>query len=448
MPQMPCGAAPAGMPGMAVPGAVPGMDPAAQQAAAMQQMQGGAVPGAMPQGAGMPAGVDPQVFQALYQQAFQQQMAAAQQQQQQMQMQQAMYMQQMMAQQQMGNPAMLAGMTPGMAMPGMGVPGAVGQQPGQSATEGKTFSGQVIRFDENKGFGFIDCKETKEVYGRDIIMLRGFMDGLTVSVGDIVTFKVEDGDRGPKAIELSITEKLADKLASLPTYWGKVKRVDSDRGLGFIDCEETKAMNLRDILMVKSQLGDDFPELGAIVSFNMIEDSKGGKATNVKTHDAFPPGKEPKPFTAATPGLMPGTIPGIIPLPGMTPGLIPVKVPPRVFSGAINPATGMVEEAGKALPGMPALPGATEVAKAGSPTGGKACGKAGKPQDWTCGFCGANNFSYRQACFKCGAPRAMSEFPGGPGPGAGKGGAGDAWTGDFGAMMGKGKGKVKGAAPY
>merc|ERR1740138_1011422 len=130
-----------------------------------------------------------------------------------------MYMQQMMAQQQMGNPAMLAGgMSPGMAMPGMGVPGAMGQQQPQTAPDGKTFSGQVIRFDENKGFGFIDCKETKEIYGRDIIMLRGFMDGLTVSVGDVVSFKVEDGDRGPKAIELSITEKLADKLASLPTY--------------------------------------------------------------------------------------------------------------------------------------------------------------------------------------------------------------------------------------
>ena len=79
----------------------------------------------------------------------------------------------------------------------------------------------------------------------------------------------------------------------LPTYWGRVKNFDATRGLGFIDCEETKEVYDKDILVLRSQLGDHSND--TVVSFNIVEDARGVKAANVKIHpDGFPPGKEPK----------------------------------------------------------------------------------------------------------------------------------------------------------
>ena len=35
-------------------------------------------------------------------------------------------------------------------------------------------------------------------------------------------------------------ERIQDMAERLPTYWGRVKNFDNFRGLGFIECEETK----------------------------------------------------------------------------------------------------------------------------------------------------------------------------------------------------------------
>ena len=97
-----------------------------------------------------------------------------------------------------------------------------------------------------------------------------------------------------KSSTCTITEeRIADAAERLPTYWGRVKNFDAARGLGFIDCEETKEVYDKDILVLRSQLGDHSND--TIVSFNIVEDARGVKAANVKIHpDGFPPGKEPK----------------------------------------------------------------------------------------------------------------------------------------------------------
>ena len=130
---------------------------------------------------------------------------------------------------------------------------------------------------------------------------------------------METGIKGPKAVEVEIIdarnnklehflnfiwsvlsqnqtclkERIADMAERLPTYWGRVKNFDAARGLGFIDCEETKEVYEKDILVLRSQLGDHSND--TVVSFNIVEDARGVKAANVKIHpDGFPPGKEPK----------------------------------------------------------------------------------------------------------------------------------------------------------
>ena len=58
--------------------------------------------------------------------------------------------------------------------------------------------GTVKFFDEMKGFGFIVSEDGKEVF----VHQSGLQEGETLHENDAVTFDVEDGDRGPKAVNV------------------------------------------------------------------------------------------------------------------------------------------------------------------------------------------------------------------------------------------------------
>lgn len=175
------------------------------------------------------------------------------------------------------------------AIPGLRLPGLAPK------AEGPVYTGQVVDYNEDRGFGFIECKETQDLYGgKDIFLLRSGLNGLIVSTGDRVNFRVERGIKGPKAVEVEVVERIQDMAERLPRYWGIVKNFDNTRGLGFIECEETKEVYDKDILALRTQLGD--AEEGAVCSFNIVQDARGVKAANVKVHpEGFPPGMEPQP---------------------------------------------------------------------------------------------------------------------------------------------------------
>ena len=89
-------------------------------------------------------------------------------------------------------------------------------------------------------------------------------------------------------------EKITDMADKLPRYWGIIKNFDNTRGLAFIECEELREVYDKDILALRTQIGDAGE--GAVVSFNIVQDARGVKAANVKLHpEGFPPGMEPKP---------------------------------------------------------------------------------------------------------------------------------------------------------
>ena len=62
-------------------------------------------------------------------------------------------------------------------------------------------SGTVKWFDETKGFGFITSDE-----GSDIFVHYSAIDGdgfKSLAEGDSVSFEVEQGDKGPKAVNVN-----------------------------------------------------------------------------------------------------------------------------------------------------------------------------------------------------------------------------------------------------
>lgn len=62
--------------------------------------------------------------------------------------------------------------------------------------------GNVKFFNESKGFGFITAEDGKEYF----VHVTGITEGVRIKDEDAVTFDVEDGERGPKAVNVSLEE--------------------------------------------------------------------------------------------------------------------------------------------------------------------------------------------------------------------------------------------------
>ncbi len=58
--------------------------------------------------------------------------------------------------------------------------------------------GTVKFFNDMKGFGFIAAEDGKEYF----VHQSGLQEGVTLQENDSVTFDVEQGDRGPKAVNV------------------------------------------------------------------------------------------------------------------------------------------------------------------------------------------------------------------------------------------------------
>ncbi|MGM5481680.1 MAG: cold-shock protein [Nanobdellota archaeon] len=60
-------------------------------------------------------------------------------------------------------------------------------------------NGTVKFFNQNKGYGFVTAEDGKDYF----VHISGLNDGVTLDEEDQVTFDVEEGDRGPKAVNVS-----------------------------------------------------------------------------------------------------------------------------------------------------------------------------------------------------------------------------------------------------
>ncbi|HIJ11343.1 TPA: cold shock domain-containing protein [Candidatus Woesearchaeota archaeon] len=61
-------------------------------------------------------------------------------------------------------------------------------------------NGKVKFFNDEKGYGFIQADDGQEFF----VHSSGLNEGVVLREGDAVTFEVVDGDRGPKAVNVSM----------------------------------------------------------------------------------------------------------------------------------------------------------------------------------------------------------------------------------------------------
>ena len=60
--------------------------------------------------------------------------------------------------------------------------------------------GTVKFFNQDKNFGFIAADDGKDYY----VHVSGLKEGVSIKEGDKVSFKVVEGDKGPKAEEVEM----------------------------------------------------------------------------------------------------------------------------------------------------------------------------------------------------------------------------------------------------
>lgn len=168
----------------------------------------------------------------------------------------------------------------------------------------EVFVGTIKSFVDAKGYGFIECQDTFEQYGKDIFVMRTALPNGTASKGDAVTFSVQapagrpeafnvqphsqhSGGRGaPRAAAAAIGGQLKRQMVQNGdgSYTGVVKSFNPQKGWGMIECAETFSYYGKDMFVIKSSLpaGMQTIESGTPVRFSIIEGVKGPEAGHVQ----------------------------------------------------------------------------------------------------------------------------------------------------------------------
>mmetsp|Transcript_58721 Transcript_58721/g.108332 ORF Transcript_58721/g.108332 Transcript_58721/m.108332 type:complete len:336 (-) Transcript_58721:125-1132(-) len=169
------------------------------------------------------------------------------------------------------------------------------------------YIGTVKSFNPEKGWGFIDCAATHEMYGRDVFLMKTAIQGGWVEKDCRVSFSVVDGQKGPEAQNVKVLgdhnfpsmsgfAMWAPMVAPwtggkgagkgmwdgcMPSdgkvYGGVLKSFNADRGFGFITCEALKMMYGQDVFVMKSAMVGTI-NLGTSVLFTICMGMKGIQA--------------------------------------------------------------------------------------------------------------------------------------------------------------------------
>lgn len=63
-------------------------------------------------------------------------------------------------------------------------------------------NGNVKFYNVSKGYGFVTAEDGKDYF----VHMSGLGEGVRLHENDAVTFEIEEGDRGPKAVNVQVVE--------------------------------------------------------------------------------------------------------------------------------------------------------------------------------------------------------------------------------------------------
>lgn len=153
---------------------------------------------------------------------------------------------------------------------------------------GSLLRGSVLKpYDDENGFGFIDCKDVWKEFGRDVYIHRKAKHEGVV-VGDLVSFTIHLNANGhPQVNDVEAVAEIPGQIIearnsersgerSVRKFVGTVKCVDLEKCYGLIECEKTRAKYNRDVYFAQDKADVDLSTLsvGEHVSFLHFNTSK------------------------------------------------------------------------------------------------------------------------------------------------------------------------------
>jgi len=162
--------------------------------------------------------------------------------------------------------------------------GMQGGAQAQMGKPGQTHFGSIKSFNEEKGWGHIDCDATRKIHGKDMFVMRSALNGQTVQIGDVVTFAVGMGTKGPQAQDVTVVPAGSLSWDGQPgkVFQGVVKNWNPEKGWGFVTSPDVKQTFGKDIFLNKAAIGDYVPTKDEQVRFSVTIDEQGrGQAVNV-----------------------------------------------------------------------------------------------------------------------------------------------------------------------
>lgn len=89
---------------------------------------------------------------------------------------------------------------------------------------GGLYSGSIKQYDAQKGFGFIACEQTRDIFGKDIFLHRKDLGDYVPQVGDFVQFAVSIGAGSrPEATQLGFPSQTATMYGAVPFRHARAK---------------------------------------------------------------------------------------------------------------------------------------------------------------------------------------------------------------------------------
>lgn len=142
------------------------------------------------------------------------------------------------------------------------------------------FIGQIVQYNEEKGFGFIHCPELLPIFNKDIFLHRhqvaGFIIGEKVSFG---VFLSKSGQAQAKDLSVPVAAKPAPASAGdVPgvtdrRFMGTIVAYNQEKGFGFISNPELKVIFGKDVFLHKEQVG--IFGVGSQVAFGVFLNKQG-----------------------------------------------------------------------------------------------------------------------------------------------------------------------------
>lgn len=166
---------------------------------------------------------------------------------------------------------------------------------GRVKQEGPQYQGTIKSFNPSKGWGFIECAQTQQIYGKDIFLLKTSLPE-NANKGDPVTFSIKHGASGPEATRVALRTGAGDggwvgppeshgrcSRSVVSRHRGVIKSFNPAKGWGMIASDEMQQTYGKDIFFMTSSVvtGESAP--GEQVTFVVIQGIKGPEASDIQT---------------------------------------------------------------------------------------------------------------------------------------------------------------------